>query len=90
MTQNFTNESRKPRIQSSESLLDNLEHLTGKLEFTATNDYMFRAVLQSNEKALKGLLAALLDITMEEIISVTILNPIKLGDAIDEKTIIQT
>ncbi len=88
MTQNFTKESRKPHIQPSEALLDNLEHLTGEIEFTATNDYMFRAVLQSNEKALKGLLSALLDIPTKEIISVTILNPIKLGDAIDEKTIV--
>ena len=88
MTQTFTKETRKSITQTSKSLLDSLEHLTGKLEFTATNDYMFRAVFQSNEKALKGLLSALLDIPVHEIISVTILNPIELGEAIDEKTIV--
>ena len=88
MTQTVTKETRKPITQNSKSLLDSLEHLTGKLEFTATNDYMFRAVFQSNEKALKGLLSALLNIPVHEIISVTILNPIELGEAIDEKTIV--
>ena len=88
MTQTFTKETRKSITQTSKSLLDSLEHLTGKLEFTATNDYMFRAVFQSNENALKGLLSALLNIPINEIVSVTILNPIQLGEAIDEKTIV--
>lgn len=29
---------------------------TGKLEYTLTNDYMFRAVLQKNQKVLKALI----------------------------------
>ena len=88
MTKNTTKETLKPIIQASTSLLDSLDHLTGELTIKATNDYMFRAVLQSNEKALKGLLSALLAIPVEEIIEVTILNPIQLGDSIDEKTIV--
>ncbi len=88
MTKNFTKETRKPTIQSSASLLDNLEHLTGTLDIKPKNDYMFRAVLQSNKKALKGLLSALLSISIEDMIDVDILNPIKLGEAFDEKTIV--
>ena len=45
-------------------------------------------MLQSNEKALKGLLSALLDIPADEMVEVIILNPIQLGEAIDEKTIV--
>lgn len=50
------------------------------------NDYMFHAVLQTCEEALRGLLSALLNIPEKEILSCEILNPIILGDAIDEKT----
>ena len=88
MTKNRTKETREPITQSSTSLLDSLDHLTGKLDIKATNDYMFRAVLQTNKKALKGLLSALLDIPVSEMVEVTILNPIQLGDAIDDKTIV--
>lgn len=62
--------------------------MTGTLEFRATNDYMFRAVLQTNEEALIGLLSALLDISKEDFASVSILNPIVLGEAINDKTIV--
>lgn len=37
-----------------------------------TNDYMFRAVLQSSEVALKGFISALLHIPLGEMISVVI------------------
>lgn len=33
---------------------------TGKIDYTMTNDYMFRAVLQENEKVLTGLICSLL------------------------------
>ena len=52
------------------------------------NDYMFHAVLQSSEEALKGLLSALMYIPETEILSCTVLNPIMLGDVINEKTCI--
>ena len=50
-----------------------------------TNDYMFHAVLQSNNKVLKGLICALLHFTEEEIFSVEITNPIILGTAVKNK-----
>ena len=49
---------------------------------------MFRAVFQKNQNALKGLLSALLDIPKTSIKEVTILNPIILGETIDNKTCI--
>ncbi|MCM1179250.1 MAG: Rpn family recombination-promoting nuclease/putative transposase [Clostridium sp.] len=59
---------------------------SGKLPYTLTNDYMFRSVFQKNQNALKGLLCALLGLTRGSIREVTILNPIILGETIDEKT----
>ncbi|MDO4345510.1 MAG: Rpn family recombination-promoting nuclease/putative transposase [Eubacteriales bacterium] len=53
-----------------------------------TNDYMFRAVMQNSETALKHLLSALLDIPCDQIISCEITNPIILGNSIDDKTCI--
>ncbi len=58
----------------------------GKLLYKLTNDYMFRAVFQKNHNALKGLLSALLKIPKDNIVDITILNPIILGENIDEKT----
>lgn len=58
---------------------------TGKLKYPLTNDFMFKAVLQRSERALKGLLSALLHMKMEEIAAVRILNPIEIGSVIDEK-----
>ncbi len=58
----------------------------GKLPYKLTNDYMFRAVFQKNQNALKGLLCALLGLPKDGILEVTILNPIILGETIDEKT----
>lgn len=66
----------------------NEEKLSGKIPFGFTNDYMFRAVLQKNEKVLKGILSAVLRIPPEEITSCQITNPIILGEAINEKTCI--
>lgn len=46
---------------------------------------MFRAVLQKNEKVLRGLICALLHLAPEDIASVEITNPIQLGKDIDAK-----
>jgi len=51
-----------------------------------SNDYLFRALLQRNNYVLKGLICSLLHLAEEEVESVEITNPIKLGDSIDEKT----
>ena len=61
---------------------------TGVIPYGMTNDYMFRAVLQKNVKVLKGLISSLLYLAEEEIKSVQIMNPIQLGDDIDEKTFV--
>ncbi len=62
--------------------------LTGPLKYKLTNDYMFKAFLQSNEKALRGLLCALLQLKPEEIIHIDIKNPIELGKSINDKTVV--
>ena len=61
---------------------------TTKLNYGLKNDYMFRATLQSNEKVLRGLVSALLDIPLDEIKECVIENPIILGENIDDKTCI--
>ncbi len=61
---------------------------TGKLAYQLTNDYLFRAVMQKSNTALKGLICSLLHLKMEEITSAVISNPIELGDSIDQKTYI--
>ena len=49
---------------------------------------MFQAVFQKNQNALKGLLSALLGIPKNQIKELRILNPIILGETIDNKTCI--
>ena len=61
---------------------------TGEIPYGMTNDYMFRAVLQKNEKVLRGLICSLLHLSDTDIQSVQITNPIELGDDIDEKTFV--
>lgn len=61
-------------------------NLIGPLTIPMTNDYLFRALLQQNNKVLKGLISSLLHLPLEEIASVEITNPIELGTAIDAKT----
>ena len=61
---------------------------TGKMPYSLTNDYLFRALLQKNNRVLKHLICALLHLRPEKVEAVTILNPIVLGQAIDNKTFI--
>lgn len=61
---------------------------TGRIDYGMTNDYMFRAILQRNEKVLKGLICSLLHLKPEEITSVRITNPIEPGDNYDAKEFI--
>lgn len=68
--------------------LKNYKTATGPIPFGMTNDYMFRAVLESNPIALKGLICALLHLQEHEITSVEILNPIALGDSFNAKDMI--
>ncbi|MBR1931371.1 MAG: Rpn family recombination-promoting nuclease/putative transposase [Lachnospiraceae bacterium] len=61
---------------------------SGKLAYTLRNDYLFKAVLQKNRKALKGLLCALLGYEDTQIKDIELLNPIELGKSIEDKTCI--
>ena len=60
----------------------------GPLTIPMTNDYLFRALLQRNNKVLKGLICSLLHLAADDVTSVVITNPIILGNAIDDKTFI--
>ena len=62
-----------------------LSDATGPVTIRMTNDYLFRALLQRNNKVLKGLICSLLHLAPEQIISVVITNPIELGSSIDTK-----
>lgn len=61
---------------------------TGKLPFQLTNDYLFRALLQKSNRVLKHLTCALMHLHPEEVESVTVENPIVLGEAIESKEFI--
>lgn len=73
---------------SASSTFSNYEwhSATGPLAIPMTNDYLFRALLQTNSFVLKGLIGALLHLAPWEIISATINNPIQLGESIDDKS----
>lgn len=58
---------------------------TGIIKYNMLNDCMFHLVLQKNEYALKGLIAALLHMDPEQIISTEVQNPIHLGETMSEK-----
>ena len=82
MNQKTTNQKNVTLIPNSDDLLRNAH---GVIPFGMTNDYMFRAVLQTNNKALRGLICSLLHLHEEDIISVEITNPIILGKSIKSK-----
>ena len=72
----------------SNQVIITLDQATGPVQIPMTNDYLFRALLQKNNHVLKGLICALLHLKPEEVTSVTILNPIVLGEYIDNKDFI--
>lgn len=63
-----------------------LAERTGKLPYTLQNDYLFKVVMEADEKILRALLCSLLELEDDEIISVKITNPIIPGSKADEKT----
>ena len=65
-----------------------LQTAAGAVSYGLTNDYMFRAVFQESNTALKHLLAALLDIPYETIGLCEIMNPIILGEHMEDKSCI--
>ncbi|MBE5892583.1 MAG: Rpn family recombination-promoting nuclease/putative transposase [Lachnospiraceae bacterium] len=74
-----------PETLASEDLLANA---TGPVEFSMTNDYLFKTFLQRNNKALKGLIASLLHLPVEQIRSVEVIPALDEGDSLTEKTLI--
>ena len=55
------------------------KNATGKLPYTLTNDYLFRATLQESPITLREIVRSVLGLPPEETLSVEILNPITLG-----------
>ncbi|MCR5627864.1 MAG: Rpn family recombination-promoting nuclease/putative transposase [Lachnospiraceae bacterium] len=62
--------------------------MRGKLDFRCTNDYLFRALMQTHDDVRIGLVAAFIGCEPEEINSCEVKNPIVLGKTIDAKNII--
>lgn len=60
----------------------------GVIEYNMTNNYMFRYILQKNEKVLKGLICSLLHLKPEQIQKVEIKNPINLSGDVSGKEFI--
>ena len=61
---------------------------TGKLKYNLTNDYLFRATLQESPATLREVVRSVLGLSLEQICSVEILNPIILGQNIAAKDFI--
>ena len=67
---------------------DILDSIHGPLPIPMTNDYLFRALMQQNNRVLRALICSLLHLDDAEVNSVIISNPIELGKNIDDKTYI--
>ena len=61
---------------------------TGKIDYKLTNNYMFRYILQENQKVLKGLICALLHLNPTTVKSVIVQNPIDLSGDVSGKEFI--
>ena len=64
---------------------DDWKKLSGPLPVRMTSDFLFRALLQTDEKTLKALIASVLHLKYEDIVDVLITNPIELGGSIYAK-----
>ncbi|MDE5940236.1 MAG: Rpn family recombination-promoting nuclease/putative transposase [Lachnospiraceae bacterium] len=77
---------KNDQTQISLAALDrDFQNVNGKIPYNMTNDYMFRAVLQSNNKVLRGLICSLLHLAESEVNAVEITNPIILGETVNDK-----
>ena len=70
------------------SLKGDMMKKTGKLAYTLKNNYLFLALMNSHPYTLKMLVCSLLALESSEITSITIRNPIKVGEAVTDKTFI--
>ncbi len=80
-----TNQSTSTQQKFNDNPSTSLQNAHGIIPYGMTNDYMFRAVLQSNNQALRGLICSLLRLQPEEVLSVEITNPIILGESVENK-----
>ena len=85
MNQKAMNKQTTNHQESVSNLNEEFQNAHGKIPYGMTNDYMFRAVLQTNNKALRGLICSLLHLRHEDVLSVEITNPIILGESIEDK-----
>lgn len=60
----------------------------GTIDYNMTNNYMFRYILQKNQKVLKGLICSLLYLKPEDVKTIEIQNPINLADNVVGKEFI--
>ena len=65
--------------------VNNLKDAKGPIPYGLRNDYMFRAVFQESQEALKGLLCSILHYDEEDIKNIVVCNPIEIGKSIDGK-----
>ena len=79
------NQNKSVTSQPVSNLPASVSSANGPLQFNMMNDYMFRAVLQTNNTALRGLICSLLHLTEKDVVSVEITNPIILGESIKNK-----
>ncbi len=80
---NYTPVAHYPLIKS-----DGWKNLTGDLPVKMTNDYLFRALLQSDNEVLKAILASVLHMDVDEIKSAEITKEFLLGEEIGDKEFI--
>lgn len=83
----MNNSMNNPKNNSNTIFETSLTYLdaTGKIPYSMTNDYMFRATVQKRPKILKGLISSLLHLNTTDIVSIEITNPILLGESIKDK-----
>ena len=75
----------KPFISDPTQLEYLYSHSKGEMKHTLMNDFLSKYSFQKDLYALRGLLSALLNISIEDITDITILNPIEPGNNLSEK-----
>ena len=66
----------------------NYHDAKGPLPYRMTNDYLFKAMLQESPRVLKELICSVLHLDKNRVHKASILNPIILGDSVDDKDIV--
>ena len=61
---------------------------TGPVSIKMNNDYLFKALMQENRRVLRAFIADLLHVSHRDIKKLEIINPIKLGERVDDKVIL--